>query len=190
MTKITDTRTAVSNRVSTREIDNAVHQLENAYIEGKLDDKELEERMERALKSKTVDDITSLLDDLVEKSNSTKGLSLDRRRDSSVAVFSGVEQKGKFIVAKNCRVAAIFGGCLIDLSQAQFESRDSRMSVSAIFGGVEILVPSGVRVEISSLPIFGGISKKIHNADLQGDAPVIHINAKAIFGGIEIREII
>jgi hypothetical protein len=176
-------------RISTVEIDEAVQQLETAYTEGRLDDGELEDRMAKALVAKTEGDLSFLLSDLarMNTNSAVRAVPLRRLKTSSLAIFSGVEQTGSFILPKFYRIKAIFGGCLFDLSSAHLESPDSTIEITAIFGGVQIFVPFGVRVEIQSTPIFGGISKKVRNEHLPHDAPIIHIHAKAIFGGVEIK---
>lgn len=177
-----------SLRISTEEIDQAVKQLETAFIDGRLDDAELEERMTNALKAKTEDDLAQLLRDLerAEQTRARGPKTLRRLKAESVAIFSGMEQKGSFILPKKYRVSAIFGGCLIDLSKAHLESPESTIHVEAIFGGVQIIVPRGVRIEVDGMPILGGISKNVDTDDLPDDAPVIYIHAKAICGGVEI----
>ncbi len=177
-------------RVSTQEIDDAVQQLESAYTEGRLDDNELEQRMDKALAAKTEADLYTLLADLarVEQMRSREPTkSLRRLENSSFALFSGIEHKGSFILPKSYRLKAIFGGCVLDLRTAHLESPESTITISAIFGGIQIFVPSGVRVEVNSTPIFGGVSNQVREDNLPLDAPVIRINVKAIFGGVEIK---
>lgn len=176
-------------RISTQEIDITVKKLECAYTEGRLDDNELEYRMEKAIKAKTEGDLSELISDLAEIKHTTALASLKSRqrlKTYALALFSGIEQTGSFILPQFYRISAIFGGCLIDLSKAKLENPLSNIEISAIFGGVQIFVPKGVRVELHSTPIFGGISKKVNNENLPHDAPLIRINAKAIFGGVEI----
>ena len=176
-------------RISTQEIDATVQELESAYTDGRLDDSELEDRMAKAIKAKTEGDLSELLADLARLEHTTafaRAKTLRRLKTSALALFSGIEQTGSFIVPKFYRISAIFGGCLIDLSKAQLESPISTIQISAIFGGVQLFVPAGVRVEIHSTPIFGGVSKKVHDENLPHDAPFIRIYAKAIFGGVEI----
>lgn len=178
-------------RISTTEIDHAIKQLENAYTDGRLNEAELEERMAIALKAKTEGDLATLFSDLRVNAALLEPIIVERKlqrlNSATTALFSGVEQTGSFILPKEYQISAIMGGCLIDLTKARLESPDSTIHITAIMGGVQIFVPPGVRIELHSKPIMGGISKNVHDDDLPADAPVIRIIAKAIMGGIEIK---
>ncbi len=80
---------------------------------------------------------------------------------------------------------AIFGGACLDLRNASMNG-NIEIVASAVFGGIDILVPENVRVVVSSVPIFGGVTNKAMNpvGDIRA---VIHINATCMFGGIEIK---
>lgn len=177
-------------RISTKEIDDAIQQLESAYTDGRLDENELGERMALALKAKTESDLAHLLRDLTRTANLAQPIVVDhklrRLKNAAVAIFSGIELNGQFILPKEYRISAIMGGCLIDLSRARLESPYSTIHITAIMGGVQIFVPKGIRIEIDGFPIMGGISKHVADEDLPHDAPVIHLHCKAIMGGIEI----
>jgi hypothetical protein len=81
---------------------------------------------------------------------------------------------------------AIFGGVVVDLRGADLDADGATLAVMALFGGVEILVPRGWRVEASGTPIFGGLSNKVE-ARPANDAPRLGIDVMAIFGGVDIK---
>lgn len=82
-------------------------------------------------------------------------------------------------------LTAVFGGINLDLRQSII-NEDIYISTTAIFGGIDIIVPSNVRVEVSSTPIFGGTSNKA-NKPLGDNPPTVYINSICIFGGTEIK---
>ena len=53
------------------------------------------------------------------------------------------------------------------------------------FGGVDILLPDSVNVEVFSTSVFGGVSNK--KASTQGNAVTVYIDATCMFGGIDIE---
>lgn len=49
-------------------------------------------------------------------------------------------------------------------------------------------MPKGWRISVRSTPIFGGLDDKTdHSQALADDAPALHVDAVAIFGGVEIK---
>lgn len=105
--------------------------------------------------------------------------------EESGAVFSGVNinLSGKEFKGKN--VSAIFGGLKLDLREAKIKE-DVIINATAIFGGVDILVPEGVIVETKSNSFFGGVSNKKKSAP-KAKAPTVYVNGTAMFGGVEVR---
>lgn len=80
---------------------------------------------------------------------------------------------------------AVFGGVELDLRNAIIDE-DVVINATAVFGGIEIWVPSHVRVKVSNVPIFGGVDNRANRA-IEPDAPTIFVNSTCMFGGIEIK---
>lgn len=99
------------------------------------------------------------------------------------ATFSGCNLNYDGEVFEGAELSAIFGGVKCDLRNAIIE-KDCAIQVSAIFGGVDILVPDNINVKVNSNCIFGGISNK---TAVHKDAPTIYINGTCMFGGAEIK---
>jgi hypothetical protein len=60
------------------------------------------------------------------------------------------------------------------------------MDIVVAFGGVEIAVPEGWRVEVKGIPLFGGWSNKTKGDLVGDDAPLLSIEALVAFGGLDI----
>lgn len=101
------------------------------------------------------------------------------------SIFTKQEVRFSDEVFPGAEMNSIFGGIKLDLDKA-FIDKDVVIDATTIFGGIEICVPSDVRVVVSSVPIFGGVSNKAVQAQRE-NAPVIYINATCIFGGIDIK---
>ena len=86
---------------------------------------------------------------------------------------------------EGCNLTAVFGGIECDLRDAIING-DVVINSSAIFGGITIFVPEGVKVVINSTPIFGGISNDIKNKNIDAKN-TLYINATSIFGGVEVK---
>ena len=78
----------------------------------------------------------------------------------------------------------IFGGHEIDLRDYIFHN-DVKINATAIFGGIELILPENVNVVISSFPLFGGVENKCTNS---GNNPyTVYLHATAVFGGVELK---
>ena len=86
---------------------------------------------------------------------------------------------------KGCSLSAIFGAATCDIRKSKI-NKDVVINASSIFGGIEIFVPDGYKVKVSSTSIFGGVENEYNNNDTDA-AKTIYINATCIFGGIEIK---
>ena len=79
---------------------------------------------------------------------------------------------------------AVFGAVNLDISKANIE-KEAVIKASAIFGGVQIIVPTNVNVKVKSTPIFGGVSNKTINK--KENEKVIYVDAFCMFGGVDIK---
>jgi len=103
------------------------------------------------------------------------------------AIFGGAEQTAYTSNFRGGIAEAIFGGVELDLRDAKLSQEGASMNLTALFGGVELRVPSEWNVQVSGTPIFGGIENKTGSKAEPG-GPVLHCNCYIGFGGIEIRE--
>ena len=104
----------------------------------------------------------------------------------AVNVFSGGKQQ---IYSKNFKggdVVSVFGGCELDLTQADFADQVA-IEVVAIFGGVKLIIPPTWVVESQVSPIFGGLddSRTINPVNSE-PLKIITIKGVVLFGGVSI----
>lgn len=96
------------------------------------------------------------------------------------------EVKGNAVVDDSLTATAIMGGVEIDLRAAEFTSGQLTIRCFALMGGIDIVVPDDVTVEISGMAVMGGFSKR---ADGQGapGAPSIRVVGFALMGGVDVK---
>jgi hypothetical protein len=95
---------------------------------------------------------------------------------------------------------SVFAGVTVDLTTAQLREGETSMSVFAIFGGAEVLVPDDVAVRVTGVSVFGGVKVRGHQVgngifsvndySTPGYAQHprrLHIDATSIFGGVSIK---
>ena len=101
------------------------------------------------------------------------------------AVFSGEKMNFSGEVFQGAELNAVFGGVECDLRNAIIE-QDCVIQASAVFGGIDIYVPTNVNIKASSNSIFGGVSNKTANYHDEL-APTIYIKCNCMFGGVDIK---
>lgn len=105
----------------------------------------------------------------------------------SVNVFGGSHQKVYSKTFKGGNVLAIFGGCELNLTQADFQDTIT-IDVIAFFGGVKIVIPPNWQVKSEVVAIFGGMDDKRAVAPINdGPLKIVIIKGVAMFGGVEIK---
>jgi hypothetical protein len=106
----------------------------------------------------------------------------------STAVFGGPKIVSTARSLRGGWLTAIFGGITLDLRGAQPAPEGASINATAAFGGIDILVPKGWRISLRTTPIFGGAEDKTdHSVAPAEDAPVLHVDAVCLFGGVDVK---
>lgn len=115
---------------------------------------------------------------VVKKKINKKGL------PEYIGIFSECTEKiGKDFKGANC--IAIFGGVKLDLTNAKI-TEDIIIDCTSVFGSIDLIIPEGVNIIATGVPIFGGIENK-SNTKTDKKEPIIYINYVCIFAGIDIN---
>ncbi len=78
-----------------------------------------------------------------------------------------------------------YGGGRLDLRGATIAPDGADLRIRAVFGGVQLIVPTTWRVETDSTSFLGGVSDATTAPD-EPDAPVLRVSALAVLGGVAI----
>ena len=103
---------------------------------------------------------------------------------SYTAVFSGQDIRNVVGDFTGATLFALFGGLTIDLRKTQIVD-GSIIDATAIFGGIDIKVPAGVRVIVQATPLFGGVDDNSPEPRA-ADAPTVTVRCLVAFGGVDI----
>jgi hypothetical protein len=188
---------SASLRASDADRDQVAALLSAAYAEGRLTHEEHDERLALVLAARTFDDLIPLTTDLVPLdpapttvSSATPqfvvGNGTSTEVDRMVAVFGGVERKGRWRMRARNQITAVFGGVDLDLREADFDAGVIEINVQTCFGGVELKVPAGITVRNETVNIFGGTEVKNVGDPVEG-APTLVIKGTVFFGGVSVK---
>ncbi len=82
-------------------------------------------------------------------------------------------------------LTALFGGVKLNLVNAVID-KDCVINATAIFGGIDIIIPDNINVKVKSTSIFGGVSQKKHRNSAD-NTYTIYVNGTCMFGGVDIK---
>ena len=78
-----------------------------------------------------------------------------------------------------------FIGLILDLSKA-YLNEETNITISTLFGGVDLYLPDDVNIQIQSSNFLGGVDLHKRENKIE-NTKVIYLNARCIFGGINIK---
>lgn len=113
-------------------------------------------------------------------------LSIDNKDElNAIAVLGGVEKKVVSHNFKGGKADAFLGGVVLDLTEIKLTS-DAIIDVNAFMGGVEIKLPTNIRIKSEVNGVLGGVEVKHRSIEPTSDYILI-LRGTAILGGIEVK---
>lgn len=108
--------------------------------------------------------------------------------DLIVSIWGATERKGGWIPPRRLNAVTVMGGTDLDFRQATFATETVSIRLLTLMGGVDIVVPPGVRVEWGGIALMGGVSTPEPDTPPAPDAPVIRISGLVCMGGVDVVE--
>src|SRR5688572_12421182 len=107
---------------------------------------------------------------------------------SILAFFSNVVRAGRMRIPARLSMQSIFGNVELDLRDAEFGVGATDIEASAVFGNIEVLLPTGVTVENHGNAFLGSYTAMAPGRPGVGQpSTLIRLNGIAIFGNVEFR---
>ncbi len=185
-------------RISDQERHQVADILREAAGEGRLDLDELESRLEATYAARTYADLVPITVDL--PAHRTPPVPAVRRptsplvvpgpdKETHLAIMSGFDRRGVWVVPKEMTIVAFWGGAELDLRQARFAAQECVITIHAIMGGASVIVGTRTRVQMEGTGIMGGYSgpSGLVEGDLDESSPVVRIKGIAIWGGVSVE---
>ncbi|WP_395106741.1 DUF1707 domain-containing protein [Actinomadura sp. SCN-SB] len=175
-----------SGRASDRDRDEVLVRLHTAYAEGRLDDGELDERIDLVLAARTYAELDRLSADLPASRSMSPARPEAAVRARPAGRFqpawkSVLRRSGRWRVPERYTLAAYKSDCLLDLRSAEPAGPVISLRVLSYKSDTRIVVPPGTRVEVGGL----GVSSEIHSPPSPG-APLVQVQGFAYKGVIEV----
>ena len=180
--------------------EHVIQQLCEHFAFDNLTAEALEERLDRAHRAASLQELRTLVSDLpVIAADATPapgprtfvgpdtGAHVSERQ-IIIGIMGGAEKVGVWTPAKQIYVVAMMGGAHLDFREARFGPGVTEVIVFAVMGGAEIVAPPGVHVDLNGFAFMGGFGQT-GSAPLPTDpnAPVLRIGGFAMMGGVEVN---
>lgn len=181
-------------RASDAEREAIVERLNAACSEGRLTLDEFSDRVERTYLARTRRDLDALVTDLPAAADgpaSTGAMAVSRPTSSGrtqwhVTPLGGLKRRGRWRVPEHTVSVTLMGGVSLDLCEAELAAREVTVTAVTVMGGLDVIVPSGVRVEVDGMSILGGRKVDVDERAAPG-APTIRLRIFSIMGGAKVR---
>jgi hypothetical protein len=181
-------------RASDADRERVAQVLHKAATEGRLDLHELDERLGATYAAKTYGELAPITSDLGVPSTMpvARSAAVDRiggtpGSSTSFAFWSGVDRRGHWVVPATHNAIAIMGGVEIDLTQARFAQAVTTINVFAFWGGVDIIVPEDVTVEVTGFGFMGAFENRTTATPTVPGGPVVRVTGLAIMAGVDVK---
>ncbi len=184
-------------RASDADRETAAAVINNALAEGRLNPEEHSQRLDAIFAAKTHAELVPVLDDLpasrgvrqeIARPQSADAGLAARRRRRLVAILSGFSRTGAWHPDPEMRILTVLGGAELDFRDAVLPGKEIVLRITAVLGGLGIIVPPEMQILDNSAAILGGSGITGDAAEAYGpDAPVLRIEGMCILGGIGVE---
>jgi hypothetical protein len=179
--------------VTTVHRERVVDVLSVAFANDRLTMEQLDQRLAAVYAAQSLGELELLLADPAQPQRSlaaaptlTANAAAVPERGMAFAIMGGFASKGGWLVPRQLKVTGIMGGGDLDLREALFAPGVTEIEVYAIMGGVDIVVPDGVRIEINGVGFMGAFEQSGGSVVDDPGAPVLRITGAAIMGAVEV----
>ncbi|MEX2972363.1 DUF1707 domain-containing protein [Streptomyces sp. C184] len=178
--------------------------LRDAVAEGRLAMEEFDERLEATYRARTYGELEPLTADLPAAAAAPAPLSL--RKDTAavtqwserivsgtdgsgagIGILGGFQRKGRWTIGRRFTAVCLMGGGELDLREANFAGPEVVITCWALMGGVSIVVPPGVEVDVRGLGIMGGFDAQEDGVPGEPGAPRVIVKGLALMGGVAVE---
>jgi hypothetical protein len=104
---------------------------------------------------------------------------------SDLAVLGGIKRALSSAAFRGGYLTAVLGGIELDLRSSKMATSPTTVDVFALWGGIELKVPSEWVVDVQGIPIMGGFENKA-SGPAGIEAPRLVVRGHAIMGGVTV----
>ncbi len=181
-----------SPRVSSAHRDRVIERLSHSYVYGQISEQEFERRLTAAHEVTRHNELAALVADLSPAGIEPQSVDGEtesgalRKSQTVIAILGGSERRGTWRPARRIQAVAVMGGVDLDFRRAIIPAGVTELVVICVMGGVDIIVPPEVNVEVSGAAILGGFEDSCPTA--APGAPTLRVRGIAVMGGVSVTQ--
>jgi hypothetical protein len=106
-----------------------------------------------------------------------------------LAILSGLERKGEWIVPAHLTLTCFMGGADLDLRRAKFTAREVVITINAVMGGADLKVNPQTHVIMEGTAFMGGYSGPDDSevpSEIDEHSQVVRLRGFAFMGGVNV----
>ncbi|WP_323446302.1 DUF1707 SHOCT-like domain-containing protein [Streptomyces yaizuensis] len=189
-------------RASDSERERIAERLREAVAEGRLTMEEFDERLDATYRARTHGELEPLVRDLPAPA----GAGSVEPLPSSVpavggwqgriggtptsrfgfAFWGGFGRKGTWTAPRRFTAVTLMGGGELDLRDARFEEREIVIRCFTVMGGMSVIVPPELTVDVTGAGFMGGFGESGVDAEPDPAAPRVRVTGFALMGGVGV----
>ena len=177
-------------RISDADRNQMVEVLRSYCGEGLLTLDEFSDRVGLVFEATTRSDLDAVVADLPAQQSGRAPVAEGERRKVAhnvVGIMSGARRTGRWRPSQELNAFALMGGCEIDLRQAEIDSAVVTINATALMGGIDIIVPDGIEVELDEFHFMGAVETRLSGVPTIPGTPLIRVKAFALMGSVVVR---
>jgi hypothetical protein len=186
-------------RISDQDRHQVAEILREAAGDGRIDLDELDERLEATYAARTYADLVPITHDLPATvagrlparptAPAPAPLVAGPDQERHLAILSGLERKGEWIVPAHLTLTCFMGGADLDLRRAKFTAREVVITINAVMGGADIKVNPRTHVIMEGSAFLGGYSGPDDRdvpSEIDEHSQVVRLRGFAFMGGVNV----
>jgi hypothetical protein len=159
-----------------------------------LDVDEFDARVDAAHRATTIAALDKLVADLAPIATHAPTTALVVHDDPTrpetkalTAILGGFERQGPWIVARRLRARIFWGGGVLDFRDADFGPGVTELHVFCMMGGIQIIVPPQLAVDVEVTSIMGGVDQRHAAPTPDPGRAILRITGTVMMGGLDIE---
>ncbi|TXS55346.1 DUF1707 domain-containing protein [Streptomyces sp. t39] len=194
-------------RASDAERERVAERLRDAVAEGRLDMEEFEQRLDAAYRARTYGELAPLVKDLPAPGTAVtdpvlvadpagapvrtrwrERIGLPATSKGAFAFWGGFGRKGTWTIGRSFTAVTVMAGGELDLREARFEDRETVITCFVVMGGVHVIVPPDVHLQVTGVGLMGGFGEQgVTDVEPDPDAPRVVVRGLAVMGGVGVE---